>query len=87
MDTMARPFIIKRETLPITPYLMDASFEPAPEYRLGMRNGCSSQPDHVRLISWAHGIGPERMLDVGNDQFLVLLFMVQPQFDQAQNFG
>ena len=39
------------------------------------------------LVVGPQGIGPERMLDIGDDQLLVLLLVIQPQLKQLQKFN
>jgi hypothetical protein len=53
-------------------------FDPA------LRRGGAGAGPQVLAIRWLQWIAPERMLDVGQQQFLVLLFVLQPQLQVVQ---
>ena len=76
---MARPFVVEGEVSTVIADLHQPAFEFAP----GQRFSRPRVPRLRRTIGWPQRVHRQRMLDVHQDQFLMLLFVMQAKFDQS----
>ncbi|MNN41348.1 hypothetical protein D3C81_1554630 [compost metagenome] len=80
---MARQFIIKAKALPFMPDLHHAAGKRNPCQRLW----CFRQRIQRIGIGRFKRISRKQMQDIRHHQFLMLLFMLQAQFQQVHDFG
>ncbi len=80
---MARALIVEGKTLAV----MADLDEPAIEVRIGQSRGHARVDGLVRLIGGVDRVLRKCMQDIGQQQLLMLLFMVQTELDQRGDLG
>jgi hypothetical protein len=77
---VAGRFVVERETLALMP---DPGDTPG-EVRVSRRpRGCGKAPG--RIVGWAERVLREGVQDVGDQQFLVLLLVIEPDLEHGQD--
>ncbi len=83
-DGVARRLVVEGEALAIVADLRQAAFQ-APPRGVLRRNGVRHHGRGCALVGRPQRVAPEQVLDVGEDQLLVLLLMLQAQFHQCRH--
>src|SRR5260370_11702700 len=80
---MARRLVIETEVSSRVPDFAQTSFESDPS-----RRACAHGSERpLFLVRGLHGVARKQMLQIRENQLLMLLFVIQSEFDERANFG
>ena len=83
---MARPLVVEREAGPVVTDLDETAGMRRP-FQGGDLGGAGRGRPRVRTIRGPQRVRPQRVVDVGEDELLVLLLVVEAQLDAIESLG